>query len=296
MLNYKQFKDNGIVLKEVIKNNNSYTISDGKRKYLVKNKNNDLIDKFDYLMSRNFNNFPKMITFDDYNIYEYIENHNLSDDEKLYEIINLIVLLHLKTTRYRTIDIDDYKIIYEKIDNKLKYLNNYYISLNDFIDSEIYMSPSHYLLVLNISKIYSAIAYCSNELDHWYDLIKNNTRQRVVFIHNNLDLNYLLYDSVPYLINWENSKFDIPIYDLIQLYKKYYKKTDFEILFSKYQKKYPFTKEELKLFFILISIPMKIEFTNDEFDNIKRVRDLIDYLSIGDRLIKPYYKSEVINK
>ena len=56
MLNYKQFKDNGIVLKEVIKNNNSYTISDGKRKYLVKNN----ADFSRYRVSHNF--YPKPYT------------------------------------------------------------------------------------------------------------------------------------------------------------------------------------------------------------------------------------------
>ena len=51
---------------------------------------------------------------------------------------------------------------------------------------------------------------------------------------------------------------------MVHLYERYYKKTDFEILFNIYQKKYPLNKEELKLFFIMISIPKKIEFLNDE--------------------------------
>ena len=296
MLNYKLFKENGIVLKEIKKINNVYIVSDNKNKYVVKEKSNNLDDIFNYLKSRNFKYFPNKFSIDKYNIYNYIDNKITSDDERLYEIINLISLLHTKTTRYKTINIDDYKIIYEKIYDKLKYLNDYYVSLNDWIDNEIYMSPSHYLLVLNISKIYSALSFCLNELDNWYELIKNNTRQRVAFIHNNLDIEHLLFDEVPYLISWDKAKVDIPIYDLMNLYDKYYNKTDFEVLFSKYLKKYPLSAEELKLFFILISIPKKVEFSKDEFNNIKKVKKLINYLNTGDKLIRPYYKKETKNK
>lgn len=296
MLNYKLFKDNGIAFNKIKKINNSYIISNDKYKYVVKEKKKDLDQKFNYLLSRSFNYFPKKFSFNNYDIYNYIENKNFSDEERLYEIINLISLLHNKTTRYRNTCLDDYKIIYEKILKKLNYLNNYYFSLNDSIDNEIYMAPSHYLLVLNISKIYSALIFCRNELDNWYELIKNSTRQRVAFIHNNLELDHLLYDDKPYLISWDKSKVDLPIYDLIHLYEKYYRKIDFEIIFNTYQKKYPLTREELKLFFIMISIPKKIEFRNDEFENIKKVKDLIEFLNKGDKLIKPYYKKEKITK
>ena len=45
----------------------------------------------------------------------------------------------------------------------------------------------------------------------------------------------------------------------------------------------------LKLFFILISIPDKIEFTNNEFDNCKRVDKMLDYLYKTDNIVSPYY-------
>ena len=38
----------------------------------------------------------------------------------------------------------------------------------------------------------------------------------------------------------------------------------------------------------MISIPKKIEFLNDEFENIKNVRDLTTFLNKGDQLIRPY--------
>ena len=290
MLDYKLFKENGISLRSIKKLNNAYLISDGETQYVVKAKNSNLSSKYEYLLSRNFNYFPNYFSIGNYNVYEYIENKNISDEERLNDVVKLISLLHTKTTRYQTIDIDDHKIIYEKLDKRIKYLENYYIALNDSIDNEIYMSPSHYLLVLNISKIYSALSFCRLELDNWYDLIKNSKKQRKVFIHNNLELDHLLFNKNPYLISWDNSKVDLPIYDLINLYEKYYKTTDFTDLINNYEERYPLNKQELKLFYIMISIPKKIEFTNDEFKNTKRVKDLIEYLKTSDSIIRPNYK------
>ena len=292
MIDYKLLKKNGITPKSIRNVNNSFIVDTGDSKYLVKEKLSDLDRKFNYLYSRNFNYFPKHKTLGDYDLYEYIENSEISEEEKLNEMVDLISLLHTKTTRYKNIDIDDYKIIYEKLDKKIDYLMNYYSELNDIIDSEIYMSPSHYLLAFNISKIYSALSFCKRELDNWYEMVKNSPRQRVAFIHNNLDLNHLISSSNPYLISWGRSKVDFPFYDLISLYKKYYLDTDFSILLDNYQKRYPLNPEELKLFFIEISIPEKLEFLENEFDNTKKVKHLLETLDKGDKLIRPYYDNE----
>ena len=42
----------------------------------------------------------------------------------------------------------------------------------------------------------------------------------------------------------------------------------------------------------MISIPRKIEFTNNEINNIKAVKKLIEKIERGDKLIRPYYKKE----
>lgn len=291
MIDYKFLKRNGLEPKKIQKNKSSTIIeTNNKKKYVLKEYTADMKRKFDYLSSRNFNFFPASFDLDKYNVYEYIENNDISDEERLYDIMDLISLLHTKTTRYKNIDIDDYKIIYEEIDKELNYLNSYYTELNDLIDEEIYMAPSKYLLARNISKIYSALYFCREELENWYDLVKNSTKTRVAYIHNNLELSHLLRNDNPYLISWEKSKVDLPIYDIYNLYRKYYKLTDFDVLLNNYQKRYPLKEEEIKLLFIKISIPLKIEFTKDEFSNTKKVKDLLEYLTRGDKLIRPYYK------
>ncbi len=290
MINYKLLKQNGITPKSIRKVNKSYIVDTEDSKYFIKKHNANLDKKFNYLSSRNFDYFPNYFSLGDYDIYEYIENSNLSDEERLYELVDLISLLHMKTTRYKNIDIDDYKIIYEDLDKQITYLINYYSELNDLIDSEIYMSPSHYLLILNISKIYSALSFCKVELDNWYELIKNNPKQRFAYIHNNLELDHLIRGKNPYLISWDKAKLDLPIYDIYNLYEKYHQKIDFDSALNNYQKRYPLREEELKLLFIKISIPEKIEFGEDELENTRKVKRLLSLLNKGDKLIRPYYE------
>lgn len=292
MINYKLFKDNGFNIKSIRKINTSYVVSDNNKKYVIKNNRTDLKSIFDYLSSRNFNNFPKYYMLGNYDVFDYLEDSNISIEERLTETIGLLTMLHLKTTRYKNVDIDDYKKIFEQLLEKIDYLNNYYVTLNDAIDNEIYMAPSHYLLVRNISKVYGALSFCKRELDSWYELIENSSKQRAVLVHNNLDLSHVLYNKVPYLISWNKAKIDLPIYDLVSLYDKYYNSIDFSILLNNYMHKYPLSSEELKLFFILISVPIKIEFTNNEMDNIITVKSLIEHINKSDKLIRPYYSKE----
>lgn len=290
MINYKQLKENGIIPKTIKKINKSFFVDTGNSRYILKRRDSSVDKKFNYLLSRGFNYFPGHSAIKNYDIYEYIEESAVSEEEKLDEMVDLMALLHMKTTRYKTIDLDDYKIIYEDIAKKLEYLNNYYMSLNDLIDNEIYMSPSHYLLALNISKIYSALSFCRNELDNWYDMIKESKKQRVSLTHNNLDLSHIIVGKHPYLISWEKSKVDMPVNDLLTLYNKYVNETDFSILLNNYQKRYPLRQEELKLFFIKISIPEKLEFKDDELENTRLVNEVLRKLKEGDKIIRPYYE------
>lgn len=272
--------------------NNAILVSYKDKKYIFKENKEDVDKIFTYLESRNFNYFPNSYRKDKYNISEYIEDLSLSKEEKSIDLINLVSLLHTKTTHYKNIDIDDYKIIYEDIDKKLNELLEYYLSLNDYIDNEIFMSPSNYLLVRNITKIYALIDYLKNELSSWYDLIKKQDKQRVVLNHNNLKLEHLIRNTNSYLISWDKAKFDLPIYDLYNLYKQNYKDIDFSVLLNEYEKRYPLKEEEKKLLFILISLPDKLDLVNNDYLNTKKVKELLDYIYKTDKIISPYYSNQ----
>ncbi len=158
----------------------------------------------------------------------------------------------------------------------------------DNIDSEIYMSPSNYLIARNISLIYSALNYAKKNIDTWYKMVENSRKVRIVTIHNNLSLDHYLKDDKPYLISWDKTTKDMPIYDLVSLYKNNYLDFEFTDLLQIYLKKYPLTHEEMTLFLTLIAIPDKIKAMPSEYKTVLEVRRLIDYLYKTSRLGKEY--------
>ena len=290
MIRYKLLKENGINLKKITKKNNAYIIETDSDKYVIKENETNLDSVYKYLNARGFNYFPNYRIIDNYMVYNYIEPIHEENSQKLEDLVYLISLLHLKTTRFNEVDLDDYKKIYENIDNKLTDLHDYYSNLNDQIDSEIYMSPSHYLLIRNISKIYEALIFSKNELDNWYELVKEKEKQRKVLIHNNLDIDHLLKSKNSYLISFSKSKIDFPVYDLYNLFTKYYREISFSNLFNIYKQKYPLNKSELSLLFIYISIPDKVIFKKNEYQNTIKVKDMLTKLSKSDKFIKSYYE------
>ena len=289
-------KENNINLNKITLKNSVRIISTDKGNYVIKEDNSSLHNTFNYLLSRSFDYFPKIIsTQNNYNIYEYIEDIEEPIEQRILDIITLLTMLHSKTTFYKEIDIDNYKYLYETINDKLNYLFNYYTDLITLIERSVYMSPSGYLIARNINKIYDSINYCRNELESWYELIKDKRRVRVVNIHNNLSLDHYIKADKPYFISWNKNKIDMPIYDLLILYKKYYLDFDFYELFNYYESRYPLTLEEIKILFILISIPDKLEFEEDEYRNSIKCRKFFDYIYKTEEFINLYKERETIN-
>lgn len=273
-----------------IKNGKATIIDTEMGRFVVK-KNNKNKKIFDYLRSRSFNYYPKIISDEDeeYEISEYIEELDYPNEQKMLDLINLISLLHNKTTHYKEIDYDDYKQIYEDIKNNIEYLESYYNDIITLIESHIYMSPSEYLLARNISRIFIALNFCKEEIENWYELIKDKTKQRVVVLHNNLDLSHFFKMDNSYLISWDKSKIGIPIFDLYILYKRHALDFDFSEVLKQYEQNYPLQKDEKKLFFILIALPPKIDFDKSIYEQTKEISNQMDIMYKTEKLISPYY-------
>ena len=283
----REYKPNGYK-----KLGNVILVNTKEDKLIIKKKTNDN-NIYEYLNSRSFRYYPRIIDENDnYRITEYIKEIDYPEEQKIIDMINLISLLHNKTTFYKDVDEDDYKKIYEDIDGNIEYLKSYYIDMITIIESKVYMSPSEYLLARNISKIFASLNYCKNELEKWLEIISNKKKQRFVVLHNNLRLEHYIRNDNSYLISWDKSKIDIPIFDLYKLYKRYALIFDFESILKEYEKNYPLLKEEIKLFFILVTLPDKIEFINNEYENTKLVSKQIDMLYKTEKLIEEYSKAK----
>ena len=262
--------------------------------FLIKEKQKDMGKLFDYLIHRHFDNFPNIIdeSRKDVNVYEYVEGINLPNDQKCEDLIDLLSLLHTKTSYFKEVSEDKYKEIYENIKGNIAYLKNFFVVKYEMFFPEVYMSPSHYLFMRNFWKVDAALDFAENELDEWYSLVKEENKIRVSVVHNNLELEHFIKSDKDYFISWDNAKIDTPVLDFVNLYKKEYEKCNFEIVLKKYINEFPLLEYEKKLLFILLTLPPTIKESSDEFTNTKQMRKLFDYVFKTENLIRPYYAND----
>ena len=267
--------------------------------FVIKKKsNNDLPSIFNYLKSRNFDYFPDIHTNvrDDTYIYDYIEDNNIYNPQKGEDLINLVGLLHSKTSFNKEVSEETYREIYENIKNNIMYLKDYYLKYYELFLMDTYMSPSKYEFVRNYSKINSALNFSEKELDDWYDLVKNKKNERISLIHNNLSLDHYIRSDKDYLISWDNAKFDTPVLDLYKLYQNNFWDLEFSTIYRNYINVNALADHEQKLFFILISLVPEIKFTDNEFESTKNMRKKLDYIFKTEEFLKPYYLTNTNNE
>ena len=260
--------------------------------YVIKQINNKTKELFSYLQSRGFSNFPKIIddTRKDVTVYKYVPDIVMPKEQRSLDMINLVSNLHNKTTYFKEISQDKFKEIYEDVLSNVNYYKGYYSQKYDIFFKEVYHSPSHYLFLVNYYKLDLMLDFCKQQLDSWYELAKQENTQRVAVVHNNLSLDHFIKNNPDYLISWDKSKIETPVIDLVKFYQNNYLDVNFKKVFDKYLSNYPLSAMEKKLFFVLISIPPKIEFDMlDELKNTRDVRTKLDYVFKTEELIRPYY-------
>lgn len=269
---------------KITKQKNITIIEANDKKYIAKENKNKII--YDYLSSRGFINYLEPLKRnDDYNLYEYIEEIDTPSEQRALDIIHLMSLLHKKTTYYKEVNLDEIKEIYENITNRILYLFEYYHNLQDNLEQEEFFSPSSYMLLREISFIYSSLHFCKNTIDHWYENMKQKKDIRIALVHNNLDISHILESENKYFISWDHAKKDIPIYDFYHFFNNCYETIDFSLLYKEYILDYSITKEEEDLLFVLLSIPDKIVLDLDEYNNCLKIRKVYMKLNRANNIV-----------
>ena len=255
--------------------------------FIIKPKNKDINKLYNYLTNRGFINFPKIIdsSRDEVNVFEYVEDIKLPKEQKCDDLIDIIASLHNKTSYFKEVSEDKFKIIYEDIKKNINYLMNYYNTLYEIGFNEKYSSPSNYLFLRNYYKLNASLKYADSELSNWYELVSKETKIRVALVHNNLELNHLLNNK---LISWDKYTIDTPILDIVNLYKKEWQNMNFSECLSRYIYKFPLLEYEKKLLFILLSLPPSLEKFDSEFKKCQNISNLINYIFKTEELIRPY--------
>ena len=258
--------------------------------FVIKPKNKNIKELYDYLNIRDFNSYPQITdeVAEGY-VYEHLKDIKVPINQKASDMANLLSLLHNKTAYFKPITADYIKKVHEDISNNIDYLEDYYTKLTENIKSETLMSPSNYLLIRNSTKIFSIFSFARSEIERWLREVQDQTKIRVVYCHNNLTIDHYIKNYDDYFISWDNYLIDSPVLDLINLYQKDYNKYDFSNFFEIYESRFPLNEAEKKLFFIVISLPSEIKLGSDEFSNTTVVNNLLTYIYKTENLIRPYY-------
>lgn len=264
------------------------------RNIVLKPKNENLKKYHNYMIASNFDNFLPIIDDerDNYFVYEYKDDLNVPIEEKNRDFVKTVSLLHAKTTYKKSIDLNRYDEIYDNLNNNIKYLKDKYSKMYDDIFPKKYYCPHEYLFMDYYSKIDNNLSFLEAEVNNWFSMVSNKKNQRVSLVHNNLDISHFIKSDKDYLISFDNAKIDTPIIDLVNLYQKMYNKTEFSVLLEEYLYHYSLEEDELKLFFILISMPPDIKIESDNFLNTEKVYYLVNYINKVEELIRPYYSND----
>lgn len=274
-----------------IKLKSVYIVFNDDKKFVIKKRNDNSV--MNYLKMRNFDYFPKVLDEDEtYQLMEFIDEIDVPCEQKIFDLIDIVSLLHYKTTYFKEIDLDYYKGLYEDVLNNIEYLYSYYNDLISVIDEKEFMAPYEYVIARNIGKIYQVLDFSREQIELWYDSVKDNKKVRVVVIHNNLDFSHFLRNESSYLISWEKAKIDSPIFDLYKLYKRCGNDIDFGSVLNRYEEKYPLLDYEKRFLFILMLLPDEVNISGNVYMDTMNISERIDLIYKTESIILPYYSKE----
>ena len=260
-------------------NKNNVVIKDNK---VIKKRNDRVLELYDYLSSRGFDNYPNVLNKNDETIEsEYIKESNIYEECEGEELIKTISALHSKTVEYKSTSKNKYRQIYDSISGNIEYLKEYYENMISDIEEEEYMKSSHYLIARNYTIIDSSIKYSSRALKTWFNKVSDKSKERVCIVHNNISSSHFIKGDKNCLLSFDNYLVDTPILDLYKYYKREGYKLDFNRLLDIYENNFKLLDEEKLLLNVLVSIPPKIIEVNNEYLNCKNIRSLINYINIS---------------
>ena len=261
--------------------------------YVIKKRDthDNLTNTHNYLKSRGFNNYVPIIDANrnGYHVYPYIIENKVPYEQKSNDLAKLSALMHAKTSYIKDVNQSTFDNIYNDIDNNIEYLKEYYSKLYDDTFYKRYYNPFESLFMDTYSKINNALVFSKSELDSWYQLVESKKSERVSLVHNDLRNDHLLKGEEDYLISFDKSKIDTPVLDLYNFYQNEYNKVNFSEVLKTYLYHNELTSDELKLFFILISIPKEIKLEKNNYNNLKNYYNILDYINKSEELIRPYY-------
>ena len=256
-------------------------------KILIKRKKKYDIDKiYKYLDDHNVNSYLRPFKVTEDNLYfNYLDKRNLDNDEVAKHLVYALSDLQNKTTIYKEIDKDKLKEEYEEFNRKINYLEEYYFTLQDLVENKVYMAPSEYLFIRDVSIIYSALNYAKGLVESWYKIMMEKQRERYVYAHGKCELDHFIASDNDYFISLEKAHLARPAEDFIHFFKKNSSDTDMISNFRLYQHRYHYKEEEYLYLLINIVIPEKIDIYPSSLDKCVEIGEFFDKLKLTSEFV-----------
>ena len=259
-------------------------------RFVIKKKSKDIKSLYDYLNSRSFTSYPALVDeLDDEYVYNVVSEPNVPIEQKSLDMAKVLASLHTKTAFFKDIREDKIKEIYENIISNITYLDNYYETLFNNLEIKEVLLPSEQVILEGRSKMKSLTEFLTSEAETWYNLVKDKTKERVVYCHNNLSIDHFIDNK---FISWDHYTVDTPILDLINLYHNDFGKYNYSNFLDKYLKSFDLLDEEKHLLFLMLSFPIELKQGKDEMTNTINASKVFDYINETEKLIRPYYSVE----
>ncbi|MBQ6324073.1 MAG: hypothetical protein IJI22_04475 [Bacilli bacterium] len=270
---------NNIKVKKITYYDNYVITESDDNKYLIKNRDSNKSEIFDYLKSIKYPYYLDIINSynDYYEIYPYYDDKVVDKYSKGKKIIEALSLLQLKSLSYKEYSEDNIKGIYEDLVEKIDNTMKYYLDLQDYIEEFIFPNPAYYLLIKNISKFYELLRLGRLSLDKWYQNTKDNKLREVLLV-NNVSLNNFCFGDYQYFIDYRDAHWGLVSYDFAEFYKNDLFEVDMISLFDYYKSLFNIDQNEYYLLCSLISIPVKIKFSRTAYNDTVYVRSVVDYV------------------
>lgn len=259
-------------------------------RFVIKKKSKDIKSLYDYLNSRSFTSYPALVDeLDDEYVYKVVSEPNVPIEQKSLDMAKVLASLHTKTAFFKDISADKIKEIYENIISNITYLDNHYETLFNNLEIKEVLLPSEQVILEGRSKMKSLTEFLTSEAETWYNLVKDKTKERVVYCHNNLSIDHFIDNK---FISWDHYTVDTPILDLINLYHNDFGKYTYSNFLDKYLKSFDLLDEEKHLLFLMLSFPIELKQGKDEMENTINASKVFDYINETEKLIRPYYSVE----
>ena len=275
---YKCCKNNNILIKKIKYINNYIVVYDDKNSMFLLNlkfnRNKDIFDYFDRIYYHNY--LPLLNNYqDNYELCNYYDD-KFDDKIKVKNIMDVLIDLHKKSITFFDISKEWLNDLYNSKLKEINNLMNYYLDLQDYIEQFAFPRWDYYFLINNISLFYQILNIARDYLEKW-NIIKTLKIRKCMNI-GNLSLKNSIMNDKLYFIDYSMAGYDLNIYDLVTFYKEYVCEFDIDLFMEKYFSNLDVSYSEKLLFYVFISIPERLVFTNDIYSNFLSIKKSIDYV------------------